>query len=288
MSLSAILALGAGGLVGVGLYLVVRQLMPGMPALGPALRGLNAPTVRPAGLDPAEGPLGALATRLRPPYRELALIGYSVERYVTEKILFSLVGLLMPVLLGLILIFTPVHIGIVIPAVFGLALAALFWWLVDVSIRQRADDARKVFSRRVAVYLNLVAQQLAKSKGPTEALETAASVGGGWVFDRIRGSLAASRVRLEPPWDGLRAVAVEIGVPDLGEIGDIMTVAGAEGGQVYQTLRARANSMHAAWIATEEEQANKATTVLYMPTSLLVFVLFIVGAYPMLIRLFTS
>ena len=39
---------------------------------------------------------------------------------------------------------------------------------------------------------------------------------------------------------------------------------------------------------TEMLETNTATTVLYIPTSLLVFVLFIIAAYPFLIRLVTT
>jgi hypothetical protein len=56
---------------------------------------------------PAAGPhrwLGWLAGRLRVPHRELALIGHSAERYVTEKVVFTLLGLLFPPVFSLILV----------------------------------------------------------------------------------------------------------------------------------------------------------------------------------------
>ena len=199
-----------------------------------------------------------------------------------------MLGLLFPPVFSLILAVAGIRLGIAIPAAAGLGLAVLFYLLVDVSLRQRATEAREVFTRHVAVYLDLIALELAASRGPTEALERAANVGGGWVSARIREALANSRLRLEPPWDGLKQVAADIGVPDLGDVGDIMTLAGDEGAQVYDTLRSRAESLRASILATEEERANTATTVLYIPTSLLVFVLFIIAAYPFLVRLITT
>jgi hypothetical protein len=71
-------------------------------------------------------------------------------------------------------------------------------------------------------------------------------------------------------------------------VGDIMTLVGDEGAQVYDTLRSRAESLRVAMLAREEERANTATTVLYIPTSLLVLVLFIIAAYPFLVRLITT
>jgi tight adherence protein C len=285
-TLVTLLLAGAG--VGLGLFLIVREFAPGVPALGPALRQLHAPTNAGSRPPPATGPLGWLRSRLRVPHRELALIGHSPERYVAEKVGFALLGLLFPPVFSLLLTLSGVRLGIIIPAAAGLGLAVLFFFLVDVSVRQRAAEAREEFSRHVAVYLDLIALELAASRGPTEALERAAAVGGGWVSQRIRESLQNSRLRVELPWDGLKQVAIEIGVPDLGDVGDIMTLVGDEGAQVYDTLRSRAESLRAALLAKEEERANTATTVLYIPTSLLVFVLFIIAAYPFLFRLVTT
>ena len=289
MNVSVILVLAAGAGVGLGLFLILREFTPGVPALGPALRQLQAPTsAAPGGPYVAGARLGALAGRLRIPQRELALIGYSLERYLTEKVGFAVLGLLFPPVFSLILALSGIRLGILIPAAAGLILAVLFFFLVDVSIRQRAAEAREEFSRHVAVYLDLIALELAASRGPTEALQRGAAVGGGWVSRRIRETLDNSRLRLEPPWRGLKQVADEISVPDLGDVGDIMTLVGDEGAQVYDTLRSRAESLREALLAKEEERANTATTVLYIPTSLLVFVLFIIAAYPFLVRLVTT
>jgi Flp pilus assembly protein TadB len=278
----------AGGGVGLGLFLILREFAPGVPALGPALRQLRGPTIDGSDRVRASSPLTVVGSHLRIPHRELALIGYTPERYMAEKVGFPVVGLLFPPVFSLILAVSGIRLGIVIPAAVGLLLAVVFFFLVDVSVRQKAAAAREEFSRHVAVYLDLIALELAASRGPTEALERAAAVGGGWVSRRIRETLQNSRLRVELPWEGLKQVADEIGVPDLGDVGDIMTLVGDEGAQVYDTLRSRADSLRAALLAKDEERANTATTMLYIPTSLLVFVLFIIAAYPFLIRLVTT
>ncbi|WP_344514059.1 type II secretion system F family protein [Dactylosporangium maewongense] len=288
MNIRVLHALLAGALVGLGILVIVRATRPAAPALGPALRQLRAPSADDRGPTiHAPGPLGVLVNRLRIPTAELALIGYSPERYLTEKLVYPFIGLLFPPMLSLILALSGVHLGFVIPAAVGLLFAVVFFVLVDVSVRQKAAEAREEFSRHVAVYLDLVALELAASRGPSEALEAAAAHGG-WVCERIRESLRVSRLRLEPPWEGLKDVAAQIGVPDLGEVGDIMTLAGDEGAQVYDTLRSRAKSLNAALLAKDKARAKTATTVLYMPTSLMVLVLFVAGAYPFLYRLVTT
>ncbi|MEV6928463.1 type II secretion system F family protein [Dactylosporangium sp. NPDC051485] len=288
MNVRVLFVLLTGALVGFGILVIIRAMRPAVPALGPALRQLragNADDRRP--VVQVRGPLGALVNRLRIPAAELALIGYSAERYLTEKLVFPLIGLLFPPVFSLILALSGVHLGLIIPAAVGLVFAVVFFFLVDVSVRQKAAEAREEFSRHVAVYLNLVALQMAASRGPSEALEAAAARGG-WVCERIRESLRVSRLRLEPPWEGLKDVAAQIGVPDLGDVGDIMTLAGDEGAPVYDTLRSRAKSLNSALLAKDKARAKTATTVLYMPTSLMVLVLFVAGAYPFLYRLITT
>jgi tight adherence protein C len=290
---AVLMVIAAGSGTGLGVFLIVREFVPRVPALGPALRQLSAPTdtaaINPGPAGTAAEVLVRLSSRLRiRPHRDLALIGQSPQRYVVEKIAYALLGLLFPPVFSFVLALSGLRLGVVVPAVAGLALAMLLFLLVDVSVRQRAADAREEFSRHVAVYLDLIALELAASRGPTEALDRAAAVGDGWVSRRIRESLQNSRLRAEPPWEGLKQVAADIDVPVLADVGDIMTLVGDEGARVYDTLRSRAESMRAAILAKEEERANTATTVLYIPTSLLVFVLFIIAAYPFLIRLITT
>src|SRR4051812_31168464 len=154
MTPTVVILILAGAGVGLGLFLIVREFTPGVPALGPALRQLHAPTSVAGHPLAANGALGWIGARLRVPHRELALIGHSTERYVTEKVGFALVGLLFPPAFSLILALSGIRLGIVIPAAVGLALAVLFFFLVDVSVRQRAAEAREEFSRHVAVYLD--------------------------------------------------------------------------------------------------------------------------------------
>ncbi|MEV4212576.1 type II secretion system F family protein [Micromonospora sp. NPDC049662] len=283
-----------GGLAGFGAYLVIRGVLPAVPALGPALQRMHPPLV--STTTTAGGADGLLAqwvatrfgSRLRPPHQELQLIGQSVERYALEKVAYAAVGLLFPPLMTLMLAMFGLTLPIAIPAIASIVFAVLLFLLVDVSIKQKAAEAREQFTRAVAAYLDLVALERAASHGPVESLERAARVSDSWVFQRIQAALDAARFASIPPWDGLSQVAEEIGVPELGDVGDIMRLSGTEGAQVYQTLISRAQSLRVALRTTEQDRANTATTWLYVPTSLTVLVLFVVAGYPFLIRLVTT
>ncbi len=287
--MSTLTALGiiCGALGGLGLYFIVRGLIPAGPALDSALGRLHPPAgaaTAPAPVQPASGGLVALL-RLKPPLPELRLIGQTVERYALEKVAYALVGLLLPALF--IAVLSTVGIGIVwyVPTVVSLGCAVGMFFLVDMNIRQRAAAAREEFRRAVATYLTLVGLVRYSGAGAVESLEQAARIGSGWVFDRIRAVLDDARYANEAPWARLRQVSVEIGVPDLGEIGEIMSLVGEQGAQVYQTLLARAQSLRVALRTTEQQRAATATTLLYVPTSLLLLVFLVLIGYPAVSRI---
>ncbi|GAB1646831.1 type II secretion system F family protein [Krasilnikovia sp. MM14-A1259] len=282
------LAMVCGGLAGLGLWVLLSGLLPAGPRLDAALQRLHAQQT--AAADPTLGPTGRwiaarFGPRLRPPTRELRLIGKSNERYALEKIGLPLVGVLFVPVMTYLLSVIGLQLPIVVPVAGSLALAVVFFFLVDVMIKQQAAEARDEFIRAVAVYFDLVALERSAAHGPVESLERAAQVGDGWVFRRIQESLDAARFAGIPPWDGLSRVADEIGVPALGDVGDIMRLSGTEGAQVYQTLVSRAQSLRVQLRTKEHDRANTSTTLLYVPTSLTVLILFVLIGYPFLIRL---
>lgn len=287
MSSGVAIAMVFGGLAAFGVYLMLRGALPAGPALGAALQRLNVPASATAADSSALGRwlTAHLGGVLRPPVQEMRLTGTSSEKYVISKVGMPLLGLLFPTINGYLLSQFGVQLPIGVPIGMGLLLAVVMFFFVDISIKAKAAEAREEFVRAVAVYLDLVALERSAAHGPVESLERAARVGTGWVFDRIRESLDGARLAGIPPWDGLSRVAAEIGVPALGDVGDIMRLSGTEGAQVYQTLVSRAESLRGAIRTKEQDRANTATTVLYIPTSLMVMVLFVLAGYPFITRI---
>ncbi|HEY7175105.1 MAG TPA: type II secretion system F family protein [Micromonosporaceae bacterium] len=285
MSTIVELALFFGAAIGLGVFLVVRGTVPAPPALDAALTRLH-PTANPVTVTPARnGPSLIARLGLKPPVTDMRLIGMSLDRYTLEKLGYPLVGLVFPAVFDVLLGAAGVHIAWYFPTLFGLVLAILMFMLVDSSIRQKADAAREEFRRAVATYLTLVGLVRYAGAGAVESLELAAQVGESWVFERIRDALADARYANEAPWTRLRQVSAEIGVPDLGEVGDIMSLVGDQGAQVYQTLLSRAQSMRVALRTKEQQRAATATTLLYVPTSMLLLVFLVLIGYPAMARI---
>ncbi|MFC7546442.1 type II secretion system F family protein [Plantactinospora sp. GCM10030261] len=281
------LAVGGGALAGLGAFLLIREILPATPALGPALRRLHQPAMvgrRPASSRRTEW-LGGLARWLRPPTRDLALLDRTPEQYALSVLLSGLSGLVLPPLVGAGLATVGVGLPVALPVAAGIGLAVLFGLIAHHDVLAKAERARREFRRAICTYLDLVALQLSAAHGPVQALERAAAVCEGWVFERIREALRIAQLQMHSPWDELRALADEIGVAELGDVGAIMQSSGAEGAQVHETLRQRADSLRDQIRTDNLARAEAVTARLDVPGALLVFVLMGFVLYPFVSRI---
>ncbi|ASW57336.1 type II secretion system F family protein [Plantactinospora sp. KBS50] len=280
------LAVGGGGTAGLGVFVLVREYMPAVPALGPALRRLHQPGAgAPAGRPSRTEWLTGASRWLRPPARDLALLDRTPEQYTLSVLLSALAGLVLPGLAGTAMSalgFTP---PLVVPVAAGLGLAVLFAAIAHYDVIAKADRARREFRRAVCTYLDLVALQLSAAHGPVQALERAAAVCDGWVYERIREALRIAQLQMHSPWEELRELADRIAVPELSDVGAIMQSSGAEGAQVHETLRQRADSLRDQIRTDNLARAEAVTARLDVPGALLVFVLMGFVLYPFVSRI---
>ncbi|MFV2102464.1 type II secretion system F family protein [Micromonospora sp. LOL_024] len=287
MNLHLTLAVVAGAAVGLGVFLVVRELVPATPALGPALRRLHQPPGA-AQTGPANRGLEwltELARWLRPPHRQLALLDRTPEQYALSLLLSALIGLSAPALLSVTLLAVGISMPLAVPVLGSVGLALLCALVAHRAVLTRADSARDEFRQAVCTYLDLVALQLSAAHGPVQSLERAAAVCEGWVFDRISEALRMAQMQMHSPWDELRDLADRIGIPELGDVGAIMRSSGSEGAQVHETLRSRADSLRDQIRTDNLARAEGVTSRLDIPGALLVFVLLGFAIYPFLARL---
>jgi Flp pilus assembly protein TadB len=252
---------------GLGLTVIVAALLPTQPSLSGAIERMGAssvPTDEGVQATMQDRVTGATIRRLhgtsllKTPTADLNLIGMSVNRWVWQKILLAALGLVLPITIGLItsvLGLAPIYI----PALLGLPLAFGAWFLPDIIVRDQAKDARLEFTRAVAVYYELIGSERARGASPSEALESAASVGKAWPFVRIRTVLTEARYSLMASWDALERLSTEIQVPELGDIARVIRISGEEGGSIYETLRARGQSLRDR-LLNEEKKGSKSTT----------------------------
>ena len=269
----------AGAVVGLGGFVAVREVLPAVPPLEPALRRLHHGSGRDRTL------FRAVVRLVRPPDRELALLGRSKERYTLTLLAAALAGLALPPVASLVIALSGIGVDARVPVFAGPLCAAMFAWLVRRDVATKASQARHEFVRAVCTYLDLVALQLSAAHGPVQTLEQAAHVCDGWVFERIREALLRAQLQLRSPWQELRETATRIGVPELGDVGAIMQSSGTEGAQVQDTLRQQADSLRDRLRTDALARAEAVTGRLDVPGAALVFVLVAFVLYPFMARL---
>lgn len=272
----------AGAMTGLGVFLLVVQLIPAPPALGPALRRLHPLST--ASNSPAG--ISWLRRRLTVPHADLRLLNRSTDQYFLTLGLSALFCLILPALITVVVAVLRLPIPVFIPAGGTLAAALAGAALAHREVVTKAAVARAEFTRAMCTYLDLAAHQVLGGHGPVESLDRAASVCHGWVFARIREALLSAQLQLRPPWDELKVLARDIEVIELGDLADIMRTAGSEGANVHQTLRARADSMRDRIRTEALAQAELRTNKLDIPAAALILVLLVLIGYPFMARLF--
>lgn len=294
----------AGATVGLGLAVIVRELLPGQPQLAAALDRL-APTrvipTQPVEQEPAgdaastsalEVRVGRIAQRhlagtpgVRIPTVELALLRIPVARWLGQKVLLGLIGLLFPALFTVMVLAAGSSLPVAVPTLGSLALGALMFLLPDLEVRRKAAAAREEFARATSAYLDLTALERSAGAGATQALEQAATVGDSWVFVRLREQLTRARLSGTPPWDGLHELATELALPELSDLADIMRLSGEEGAAVADTLRARSRGLRTALLTKEQTRANEDSERMVIPVALLGLIFLVILGAPAIVRI---
>ncbi len=268
----------AGALVGLGVTLVVAGLRAPVPDLAAGVARLSGASVT-AMPDEGSGALDralsraaarvALALHLDRHRADLAITGTTPTRMAVEKMGYASVGLAFPVLLTSILSIAGLALPVVVPVAAAVGLAIGMSFLPEVELRRRSAAARVQMRRTVCVYLELVALERAADAGAVESLERAAAIGDGPGFGHIRDALLRARLEGRTPWQQLSELSEQLGVPELGDVADIMRLSGEDGAAVLPTLRARAASLRTWLLQSEVTAANEASERMSIPVALL-------------------
>lgn len=270
-------------LVGAGIGCLVWWLVPAQPDAVQALDRLAPTPHRPATAGASSSQPGGVETRLglwalrrlpsvlwhNPPRRDLALMGKPLHLFYGEKLVFvatAAVGV--PLLAGIFSITVPMPIAV--PAAATLLGMFVAWFLPDGNLADAAKRARSEFRQALGSYVDLVAlERNAGGSGTRAALENAARVGDAWPFRRIGDALSRSRYSGTSAWDALHELAQEQGLADLDDLADIMRLAGEEGSQVVETLRARSAELRHAILAEQQARANVIGERMVVPSVLM-------------------
>lgn len=289
------IALLAGAVAGLGLWLTIREFIPAQPSLTGALdrlgpqRPIQVTTTTELGLQDRIGMWVHTHTTLSQlvsvPTKDLAVLRIPTHQLVGEKILAALIGLLFPPVAVMLFALLGVNLGVPATAGACLVLAGVFFVLPDVRVRADAKKARAAFARAVGAYIELVALNRNGGGGTYKSLEDAAKIGRSWPFERIREEITRTRLAGQPPWSGLQQLSYELDVPQLGDLADIMRRAGTNSEQVHDALRARARSFRIELLIEEQAKGNGDTVQMSVPLAVLALLFLVLLAAPLALRL---
>jgi pilus assembly protein TadC len=279
----------AGVLGGLGVFLVVREILPAPARLDAALARLDATAAPSLGASLSLRFSQRVADELAwlpVPSADLALLGQDRDVWIASKITCGLLGLAVPPVLVELLSLGGVGVAWQVPAIVSVACGVALFFAPDLVTRVNAAERRSDFRHALTSYLDLVALERGAGAGPTESLEAAAEIGGGWAFARLVAALDSARRAGEAPWTALARLAEQTGVSELADLADIAEVAGHEGARILDTLAARAASMRAQAQAAERARAGARSTTMVIPIALLGAGFLILLIFPVLDRTF--
>ena len=163
---------------------------------------------------------------------------------------------------------------------FGLTLAAVFFFLPDLEVKQKADARRRDFRHAIGAFLDLVSMNLSGGRGVPEALMAASEIGSGWALWRIRDALANARITGQTPWQALGALGEEVRVNELKDLSAALSLVAEDGAKVRDSLTARAASLRRRELADLEGQAGEKSQSMLVAQMLLAagFLMFLI--YP--------
>ena len=281
-----IMALSSGALVGLGVVLLVRALVPPKPSLATVLARVNggvgrvaSPPLYAAGARPGRwsstvGPrvarfLERLGLQLGDLEADLAVLGRSVEHHMAVRAAGATGGLAAVVVAGLMAATTGAPVGLVTVGWVGIGGALIGFVLPDTLARREAKERRRSFREALAFFLDLVSVALAGGAGVSSSLRQASDAGDGWAHVQIRGALRQAQVQRQPVWMALAQLGVDLGVTELEELGSSVALAEGEGASVRQSLAAKAASIRDHQLADAEAEAASATVRMAAPLVLL-------------------
>ncbi|MGW7068545.1 type II secretion system F family protein [Streptomyces sp. NPDC054855] len=309
MSLTMPIVIGA--IMGLGIYALVRALMPSkrsavstvaridaLRARGAAYESHRAPSgdgKKGAGrLDSTRGRVGARMAEFylqqgweqRSLRADLAVLDRSWEKFLATKTLLAAAGVFFGPFMFVIIWTMGVGKSPIIPVWLALMFGVIFFFLPDLEVRRDAADKRRDLRRVIGAYLDLVSMSLAGGRGLPEALMAAAEISDGWATQRIRSALADARITGISQWQALGSLGEELGIEELKDLSASLALVADDGAKVRESLASRAETMRHREMAEIEGSAGEKSQSMLVAQLLLCagFLVFLI--FPAAMRVF--
>lgn len=292
----------AGGLVGVGVFALIRALTPSRRSAVSTIAQIDAlrATGATSGASQTGGGhdvRGRIGQRIADFYRQqgwemrslradLAVLDRSWEAFLATKLMLAAAGLVFGPFLFAVVWEVGFGLNPIIPVWLALVFAVVFFLLPDLEVRRDAAEKRKDLRRVIGAYLDLVSMNLAGGRGLPEALMAAAEISDGWALMRIRNCLADARITGTSQWVALGQLGTDLGVEELQDLGVTLGLVADDGAKVRESLASRAETMRHRELAEIEGEAGQQSQSMLVAQLLLAagFLVFLI--FPAAMRVF--
>ena len=284
------LALAAGVLVAAGLVALAVAVVPAAPSLEAALGRVGDTGTRRGRRD--VGPVTSRSERLgaavyrRSPLplterqrRALRLQDKSIAELYADKVVMAVVGAALPGLVGAASALMTGSLS-PLPVVVALVGAVVGFFVPDLLLRRTAGVVRTGAVEALLLYLELVTLERLTNASAPQALQNAAALSDVPLFVQIRSALERARLEQQAPYAELRRLAVQLDVPELADVADVMQL-DESGAALSEALRARVRELRGAHLTQQQIKASAEAEgmTLYMALPALIFgLIFLVAA----------
>ncbi|WP_055567410.1 type II secretion system F family protein [Streptomyces atriruber] len=298
-----------GAILGLGVFALVRALMPSKRSAVATVARIDAMRARGAAYEShratadteSPGRFGTMRGRVgqrvaefylqqgweqRSLRADLAVLDRSWEKFLATKVLLAAAGVFFGPFLFAIIWTLGVGRSPIIPVWLALMFGVLFFFLPDLEVRRDAAEKRRDLRRVIGAYLDLVSMSLAGGRGLPEALMAAAEVSDGWATQRIRSALADARITGVSQWQALGSLGEELGVEELKDLSASLALVADDGAKVRESLASRAETMRHRELAEIEGSAGEKSQSMLVAQLLLCagFLVFLI--FPAAMRVF--
>ena len=288
--------LAMGAMIGLGLAVALWGLFPPREPLHIRLSDLGQPsdltnrskTRRERIGRVAAQAFGRLAFRGEQLERDLRAVGQSPEALALAKLGMLVLGMGLPVGVWIVtwLARAWVSPGLVVLA--SVVIGGLFFFVPDLSLRERARKRRRELRNHLSTYLDLVGLRLSGGSGIERALADAADQGNAWGFAEIQKTLRQAQLANEPPWTALARLGGDLGSPELEELAAWLMLAGTSGSRVRSSLHVKARGLRERALSEAETEAQQATEHMSLPVVLMFSGFLGLIGYPAIAAILTS
>ncbi|MCW2505689.1 MAG: putative integral rane protein [Actinomycetia bacterium] len=294
-----------GAIFGLGVYALVRALVPSRPGLGAAVAQVDAlrarsgssPLAPPAPVTGTDRIRAALGVRVADFYvrqgwtqrsvrADLAVLDRSWEGFLATKVGLAAAGLVFGPALFAVLWLIGIQLTLTIPLWLALIFAGVFFLLPDLEVRRDATAKRRDFRRVVGAYLDLVAMNLAGGRGLPEALMAAADVSDGWALARIRRCLTDARITGTTQWAALGQLGEDLAIDELKDLASALGLVADDGAKIRASLASRAETLRHRELSEVEGQAGARSQSMLVAQMLLCTGFLVFLTFPAAMRVF--